>query len=55
MHVLGMVWLPLFTEDANTPKVDIIGFDDKAARKYNLPIGLHATKVRDKEIIASLF
>ena len=47
-HVLGMAWLPLFTEDAKTPKADIIGFDDKAARKYNLPIGPHATKARDR-------
>ena len=43
-----MTWLPLFNEDASTPKADIIGFDDKAARKYNLPIGPHATKVRDR-------
>ena len=47
-HVLGMAWVPLFTEDAKTPKADIIGFDDKAARKYNLPIGPHATKTRDR-------
>ena len=47
-HVLGMAWLPLFTKHANTPKADIIGFDDKDGRKHNLPIGPHATKVRDR-------
>ena len=47
-HVFGMAWLPLFKEGPNTPRADIVGFDDKAVRKYGLPIGPHATKVKDR-------
>ena len=46
-HVFGASWLPLFIEGPLTKRADIIGFDDKAARKHNLPIGPHATKVKD--------
>ena len=38
----------------STPRADVIGFDDDAARKHNLPIGSYATKVIDnngREII----
>lgn len=47
-HVFGRAWIPLFSEGPNTPKADIIGFDDKAARKHGLPIGPHATKVKGR-------
>ena len=47
-HVFGRAWIPLFSEGPHTPKADIIGFDDKAARKHGLPIGPHATKVKDR-------
>ena len=46
IHVFGASWLPLFIEGSLIKRADIIGFDDKAARKQNLPIGLHATKVQ---------
>ena len=44
----------MYTLGPHTPKADIIGFDDNADRKHNLPIGPYATKVKDtngREII----
>ena len=46
-YVFGYSWLPLFTVGPHTKKSNIIGFDEMAARKKNLPIGPHATKVKD--------
>ena len=46
--------MKLFTVNKSTPLADVIDFDSQAARKYNLPVGPHATKVIDskgKEII----
>ena len=48
-HVLGNSWLKLFKVNKNTPLADVIGFDSQAARKHNLPIGPHATKISDSK------
>ena len=53
-HVIRASWIKLFTVNNNTPLVDAVGFDSQTARKYNLPIGPHATKPTDtscREII----
>ena len=53
-YVVGKSWMPMYILGPQTPKADVIGFDDNAARKHNLPIGPYATNVKDtngKEII----
>lgn len=47
-YLFRRAWIRLFSEGPNTPKGDIIGFDDKAARKHGLPIGTHATKDKNR-------
>ena len=46
-HVLGGSSIKLSTVNKNTSLSDVFGFDSQAARKYNLPIGPHATKTTD--------
>ena len=38
-HVVGKAWRHMYSLTPSTPKADVIGFDDNAARKYNLPSG----------------
>ena len=46
-HLFGQAWVALFEETANTPRADVVGFDEKVARKHGLPMGPHATKIQD--------